>query len=127
MMLIESAKRSSPVRRAPRAIWIAALTLSGTANAQLPGVAAPLPNLTNNGEIVVDYQHGTQQRLALHNPTNWWPIDQDYFLDDFQFRRAAAIPARVDLKTGRVRLRSLEVRAFANEMVIGLMAARLDR
>jgi hypothetical protein len=112
----------------------------------------------DNGEVVVQYQDGSQQRLALRNPTNWWPIDQDYFIDDFQFRRPGAIPPRVDLATGRIRLldpetfegrggkvpggaatvldlalapdkalRSLTVRALANDVVIGLMAATLER
>ena len=57
----------------------------------------------DNGEIVVEYRDGTRARLPLHNPTNWWPIDQDYFIDDFQFRTAAPIPPRIDLKTGLVR------------------------
>jgi len=61
-----------------------------------------------NGEVVVEYRDGTQDRLALHNPTNWWPIDQDYFIDDFQFRRPAPIPLRVDLKTGVVRSLAVE-------------------
>ena len=58
----------------------------------------------DNGEIVVDYRDGTRERLPLHNPTNWWPIEQDYFIDDFQFRSAAPVPPRVDLKTGQVRM-----------------------
>jgi hypothetical protein len=58
----------------------------------------------DNGEVIVAYADGTTERLALHNPTNWWPIDQDYFIDDFQFRRPEMIPPRVDLKTGAVRL-----------------------
>ena len=101
---------------------------------------------------------GSTSRLALHNPTTWWPIDQDYFIDDYAFARPEPIPPRVDLKTGRVRLlapvtfkgrggpvpggaatalslsldptkdlRSLTVRALANEVVIGLMAATLAR
>jgi hypothetical protein len=57
-----------------------------------------------NGEVVVTYTDGTEARLALNNPDNWWPIEQDYFLDDYQFRRPGPIPPRVDLKTGRVRL-----------------------
>jgi hypothetical protein len=57
----------------------------------------------DNGEVVVEYADGTRERLALHNPVNWWPIEQDYFLDDFQFRRPEAIPTRIDLKTGRIR------------------------
>ncbi len=57
----------------------------------------------DNAEIVVEYESGPRQRLALRNPTNWWPIDQDYFIDDFQFRRPGSIPLRVDLLTGAVR------------------------
>jgi hypothetical protein len=112
----------------------------------------------DNGEVVATYADGTSSRLALRNPETWWPIDQDYFIDDFQFRLDAPLPVRVDLKTGRVRmpngasfkgqgrtvpggaatvlelaldptkeLRSLTLRALANEVVIGLMAATLER
>jgi hypothetical protein len=94
----------------------------------------------------------------LHNPTTWWPIDQDYYIDDFAFARPEALPVRVDLKTGNVRvlemnsfkgrggkisggaatvldlpldpakeLKSLTVRALANEVVIGLMSVTLQR
>ncbi|MGA2327590.1 MAG: DUF4450 domain-containing protein [Bryobacteraceae bacterium] len=111
-----------------------------------------------NGEVVVTYADGSGERLVLENPTNWWPIDQDYFIDDFQFRRPEPIPMRVNLKTGEIRvldiaefkgrggsvpggaatvldlplesgkeLKSLTVRAIANEVVIGLMAATLVR
>ena len=112
----------------------------------------------DNGEVIVTYGDGTQARLALHNPTTWWPIDQDYLIDDFAFRRPEPIPPRVDLKTGKVRieklpdfkgrgrtveggaatvldlpldpskeLKSLTVRALANEVVIGLMSITLVR
>jgi hypothetical protein len=112
----------------------------------------------DNGEVVVSYADGSRERLALYNPTTWWPIEQDYFIDDYQFRRPDPIPPRVDLKTGEVRLldvtvfkgrgraipggaatvlelpldpakklRSLTVRALANEVVIGLMSATLAR
>jgi len=90
--------------------------------------------------------------------TNWWPIDQDYFIDDFQFRRPEPVPIRVNLKTGSIRvieiaefkgrggtvsggaatvlqvslqsgkeLKSMSLRAIANEVVIGLMSATLGR
>ena len=112
----------------------------------------------DNGEVVVTYTDGTAARLALRNPETWWPIEQDYFTDDFQFRIDAPLPTRVDLRTGAVRvleresfkgrggivpggaatvlaldldagrdLQSLTVRALANEVVIGLMAATLER
>jgi hypothetical protein len=106
----------------------------------------------------VTYADSSTERLALNNPTTWWPIDQDYFIDDYAFRRPEPIPPRVDLKTGTVRLlnvatfkgqggkvpggaatvldlplrpekelKSLTVRALANEVVIGLMAVTLVR
>lgn len=112
----------------------------------------------DNGEVRVVYADGSRARLELHNPTNWWPIDQDYFIDDFQFRRPEDVPPRLDLKTGTLRieqlanikgrggviaggaatvlelpldpgkeLKSLEIVALANEVVIGLMSATLVR
>jgi hypothetical protein len=112
----------------------------------------------DNGEVIVTYTDGTTARLALNNPVNWWPIDQDYFMDDYAFRRDEPIPPRVDLRTGKIRildvetfkgqgrkvtggaatvldlpldpgkeLKSLTVRAIANEVVIGLMSVTLAR
>ena len=42
-------------------------------------------------------------------PLRYWPIDQDYFMDDYAFRRDEPIPPRVDLRTGRVRLLDVEI------------------
>ncbi|MFG6431843.1 DUF4450 domain-containing protein [Roseateles sp. LYH14W] len=106
----------------------------------------------DNGEVIVHYADGSQARLALHNPTTWWPIEQDYFIDDFQFQRPGPTPPRVDLKTGLVRLQptgravpggaatvvdlpldphkplaSLTLRTLSNDVVIGLMSLTLDR
>jgi len=58
----------------------------------------------DNGEIIVTYTDGTTACRPLHNPTTWWPIDQDYFIDDFQFQNNAPLPPRIDLKTGKIRL-----------------------
>jgi hypothetical protein len=126
------------------------LLMAGSTNA--------MQSRLDNGEVVVTYTDGTTSRLALRNPDTWWPIEQDYFIDDYQFRVNAPLPIRVNLKTGEVRvldhasfkgqgrvvpggaatvltleldpakeLRSLTVRALANEVVIGLMAATLVR
>jgi hypothetical protein len=57
----------------------------------------------DNGEVIVTYTDGTSDRLALENPTTWWPIEQDYFVDDYQFSCPGPFPPRVDLKTGQVR------------------------
>lgn len=139
----------------------ATVPLSGRAQRVLLLLAGSTNHMQSrfeNGEIVVRYTDGSPARLPLENPVNWWPIEQDYFVDDFQFRRPEPLPLRVDLKTGAVRaltfpefkgqgrripggsatvlelpldpareLHSLTVRALANEVVIGLMAATLVR
>ena len=110
----------------------------------------------DNGEVVVGYADGTSERLALRNPDTWWPIDQDYLMDDYQFRNGGPLPLRVDLKTGLARLvtervgaggtvpggaatvlrlrldperelQTLTVRTLSNDVVIGLMAATVER
>ena len=124
----------------------------------MAGSTWALQSRIENGEIVVTYADGSTARLALENPTTWWPIDQDYFVDDFAFRREGGFPLRVDLKTGNIRildlaacqngrreisggaatvldfsldplkeLKSLTVRAVANEVIVGLMSATLQR
>lgn len=126
------------------------LLMAGSTNA--------MQSRLDNGEVIVTYTDGTTSRLALRNPETWWPIEQDYFIDDYQFRVEVPLPTRVNLKTGEVRvldrrafkgrgrvvpggaatvlelhldhrkeLRSLTVRALANEVVIGLIAATLVR
>ena len=112
----------------------------------------------DNGEVEVTYTDGSSARLALRNPETWWPIEQDYFIDDYQFPLEGALPPRVNLKTGEIRildpatfkgngrevpggaatvldlaldpekqLQSLTVRTLANDVVIGLMSATLER
>jgi hypothetical protein len=106
----------------------------------------------DNGEVIVEYVDGSSARLALHNPTTWWPIEQDYFIDDYQFHRPGPVTPRVDLKTGLVRLQPtgravpggaatvvdlpldpakplarLTLRTLSNDVVIGLMSLTLDR
>jgi hypothetical protein len=124
----------------------------------MAGSTNPMQSRFENGEVVVTYADGTTASLVLENPTTWWPIQEDYFIDDFQFRVDAPPPVRVDLKTAQVRvlqaesfkgrggkvpggaatvlqlpldpareLKALTVRALANEVVIGLMAATLAR
>jgi hypothetical protein len=57
-----------------------------------------------NATVTVTYTDGTSDTLDLTNPTNWWPIDQDYVIDDYQFKRPEPLPIRVDLRTGDVRV-----------------------
>jgi hypothetical protein len=58
----------------------------------------------DNGAIEVTYTDGTSTRLALRNPDNWWPIEQDYLIDDYQFPLCGELPLRVDLKTAQAQI-----------------------
>ena len=90
-----------------------AIPLSGrAAHAYLlmAGSTSAMQSRFDNGEVIVTYTDGSTARLALRNPETWWPIDQDYFIDDFAFRWSAPLPPRVDLKTGKVRV--LELATF---------------
>ena len=92
----------------------------------LAGSTDAMQSRFDNGEIIVTYADGTPARLALHNPTTWWPIEQDYYIDDFAFARPEPLPVRVDLKTGKIRV--LEMNAFKGRggVVPGGAATVLD-
>jgi hypothetical protein len=142
----------------PREVAVPLSGKSARAYLLMAGSSNPMQSQFDNGEVIVTYTDGSTDRLPLRNPVNWWPIDQDYFIDDFAFRRPGPIPPRVNLKTGQVRLldaetfkgkggtvpggaatvldlplnphkelKSLTVRALANEVVIGLMSVTLER
>ncbi len=124
------------------------LLMAGSTNAMQSRIA--------NGEVLVRYTDGSEARLTLRNPETWWPIEQDYLVDAYQFPNYAPIPPRLDLRTGQVRmlsredalgrtipggaatllqleldpgkvLKELTLRTLSNEVVIGLMAASLER
>ena len=80
----------------------------------------------DNGEVVVTYQDGASARLALRNPETWWPIEQDYFIDDYQFPMDGPLPPRVDLKTGAIRLLSLPAFKGKGRAIPGGAATVLD-
>jgi hypothetical protein len=92
----------------------------------MAGSTNSMQSRLDNGEVVVRYRDGTSERLPLHNPTSWWPIDQDYLIDDFAFKRPEPVPPRVDLKTGAVRtLDAREIRGKGGP-VAGGAATVLD-
>jgi Domain of unknown function (DUF4450) len=74
----------------------------------LAGSTDPMQSRLDNGEITIAYADGTIDRLALHNPANWWPIDKNYRIDDYAFRRPEPVPLRVELATGRAYFPSSE-------------------
>ncbi|WP_409267167.1 DUF4450 domain-containing protein [Massilia sp. BHUDP2] len=77
---------------------------AGRAFLLMAGSSNAMQSRIDNGEVVVSYADGSATRLALHNPDSWWPIEQDYFIDDYQFPYCGSLPVRVDLKTARVRV-----------------------
>ena len=56
----------------------------------------------DNGLVVVTYKDGTKDTLALRNPDNWCPIEQDYYVDGQAFYTAQPRPYRVCFGTGTV-------------------------
>lgn len=74
----------------------------------MAGSTNPMQSQMVNGEVVVQYKDGTEEKLELRNPENWWPIEQDYYNDGFAFNTKAPVPVRVHLKSGE------EARDFRN-------------
>jgi hypothetical protein len=148
----------------PREVSVPLSGKSSHAFLLMAGSTDAMKSRFDNGDVIATYADGSTDKLTLRNPETWWPIDQDYFFDDFAFRQnllgetPAPLPPRVDLKTGKVRildldsfkgkgkkvsggaatildlpldatkeLKSLTVRALANEVVIGLMSVTLAR
>ncbi|HSD08234.1 MAG TPA: hypothetical protein VLC96_13380, partial [Flavobacterium sp.] len=68
----------------------------------MAGSTNPMQSRMTNGKIVVNYTDGSQDVLELKNPENWWPIEQDYFVDGKAFMINATKPPRVYLKSGVV-------------------------
>ncbi|ADW71121.1 alpha-L-rhamnosidase (plasmid) [Granulicella tundricola MP5ACTX9] len=69
----------------------------------LAGSTFPQCSRTDHAHVHVSYTDGTRSSLTLRNPENWWPIEQDYLIDDYLFVDETLPPTRVDLKTGKVR------------------------
>jgi hypothetical protein len=94
----------------PREVSVPLTGKSAHAFLLMAGSTAAMQSRFDNGEVVVTYADGSTEILKLNNPRNWWPIDQDYFFDDFAFRQTLAgelpalLPPRVDLATGKIRI-----------------------
>ena len=56
----------------------------------------------DNALVVVAYADGSTDTLALRNPENWCPIEQDYYVDGRAFQTSSPRPYRVCLGTGDV-------------------------
>ena len=68
----------------------------------LAGSTNNMQSRIENGCITVRYTDGTADTLQLVNPTNWCPIEQDYYTDQLAFPAAQPRPYRVHLGSGKV-------------------------
>jgi hypothetical protein len=70
----------------------------------LAGTTLPQCSRMTHATVSVTYSDATTATLPLRNPENWWPIEQDYLLDDYLFINNAPLPPRIDLRTGVTRI-----------------------
>ncbi|HYO22827.1 MAG TPA: glycogen debranching protein, partial [Flavisolibacter sp.] len=95
----------------------------------LAGSTNPMQSRMVNGEVVVQYKDGSEEKLELKNPENWWPIEQDYYEDGFAFTTDAPKPVRVYLKTGedtREFKNYTSLRGFSSRAIDGGAGTILD-
>ncbi len=95
----------------------------------MAGSTNPMQSRLDNGELLVYYTDGTFERLALRNPENWWPVEQDYYVDGAAFTTGAPQPYRVYLKTGaigRYNTNYVTIKGFTNRGIDGGAATVLD-
>ncbi len=98
----------------------------------MAGSTNPMQSQMVNGTVTVQYADGSTTELELKNPTNWWPIEQDLFDDNFAFEIPDdKIPYRVKLKTGELykggTLSSYSsIKGFTDRQVDGGAATILD-
>lgn len=94
------------------------------------GSTNPMQTRLVNGELRVRYKDGSVDTLALVNPQNWWPVEQDYFIDGVGFTTDAPRPLRLHLKTGKVytspTAEYTTIKGFSNMVIDGGAATILD-
>ena len=98
----------------------------------MAGSTNPMQSHIVNGKLTVQYVDGSTTELELKNPTNWWPIEQDLFDDNFAFEIPDdKIPYRVQLKTGELYKggtlsKYSSIKGFTDRQVDGGAATILD-
>lgn len=86
----------------PDAIEVPVNGKASSAYLLMAGSTNHMQSRIDNGIVVATYKDGTTDTLALRNPENWCPIEQDYFVDNQAFCVAPLRPYRVALGTGTV-------------------------
>jgi hypothetical protein len=83
----------------------------------------------SNAKIIVTYTDGTTSELPLINPSNWYPIEQDYLNDGFAFTTGATKPYRLLLKTGQFTKtidKFSSIKGFSNRAIDGGAATVIE-
>ena len=86
----------------PNSITIPLKGKARFANLLLAGSTNNMQSRIDNGIVVATYQDATADTLHLENPTNWCPIEQEYYIDEYAFRTLPQRPYRVHLGSGAV-------------------------
>lgn len=86
----------------PNSITIPLKGKARFANLLLAGSTNNMQSRIDNGIVVATYQDATADTLHLENPTNWCPIEQEYYIDEHAFRTLPQRPYRVHLGSGAV-------------------------
>jgi hypothetical protein len=108
------------------------VSLTGTAQhgyVLMAGSTNPMQSRVVNGVIDIHYMDGTSTTVALKNPENWWPIEQDFYTDGFAFQTGAPKPIRISLKTGEEMPRNVKytsIKGFTGFAIDGGAATVLD-
>ena len=98
----------------------------------MAGSTNPMQSQMVNARVKVNYTDGEEDILELKNPTNWWPIEQDYLDDNYAFEIPDdEVPYRVHLKTGELykggeSISYTEIKGYTNRAVEGGAATILD-
>ncbi|KQU55188.1 hypothetical protein ASG67_17820 [Sphingomonas sp. Leaf339] len=116
-------KRTFSVDRAGTSI---ALLLSGTTNQMQTGIA--------NGQVILRYSDGVEERHDIHHPKDFWDVagDYNYPIDGFSLPKtppptlqldkgSRAVAMVLPLRSG-CKLREVELETLSMEVIIGLMA-----
>jgi hypothetical protein len=95
----------------------------------MAGSTNPMQSRLTNGEVIIYYKDGSSGTLELTNPENWWPVEQDYYTDNFAFTTGAPKPVRVYLKPGTDTREFKDfstIKGFTNWAIDGGAATVLD-
>lgn len=95
----------------------------------MAGSTNPMQSRFTNGEVTVRYKDGSEAKLTLRNPENWWPIEQDYEDDSAALTTNSAKAVRIYLKSGtdsRTFHDFVTIRGFSNRGIDGGAATVLD-